>query len=151
MTMTIRDAQTDDIKSLLPLVEDYYAASPVPHTVNHLKLAEHVATLVQPDNHWGGLLVAERNGELVGFAFLYYQFDKRQLIPIVDLNDLFVSANARRQGIARQLMQATFAWAKAHGAATVTWKTRTTNTKAQGLYDQVGQRESGWLHYSHEL
>lgn len=151
MSISIREAKFGDIQALLPLVDDYYASSPVPHVPNHDQLSQHLTTLIQPDNHVGGLLVAQRDGELVGFAFLYYRFDKRNLMPVVDLNDLFVAASARRLGIARQLMAATFAWAKQHGASQVTWMTRTTNHHAQSLYDQVGERETGWLHHHHPL
>lgn len=151
MMISIREATTDDIQAVLPLVDGYYASSPVPHVPDHEKLIQHLTTLITPDNHFGGLLVAVRDGVLVGFAFLYYRFDKRALTPVVDLNDLYVAPNARRLGIARQLMMATFEWAKQHGANQVTWMTRTTNVNAQHLYDQVGERESGWLHYGHKL
>lgn len=151
MTISIREATIADIQAILPLVDGYYASSPVPHVPDHEKLIQHLTTLIQPDNHFGGLLVADRDGELAGFAFLYYRFDKRALTPVVDLNDLYVDPNARRLGIARQLMTATFEWAKQHGANQVTWMTRTTNINAQHLYDQVGERESGWLHYGHKL
>ncbi|WP_225420704.1 GNAT family N-acetyltransferase [Lacticaseibacillus porcinae] len=151
MSISIREAVVTDIQALLSLIDGYYASSPVPHTPDHEQLTTHITALVQPDNHFGGLLVAERNSQLVGFAFLYYRFDKRQLTPIVDLNDLYVDPDARRLGIARQLMTETFAWAKQHGANQVTWMTRTTNVNAQRLYDQVGVRETGWLHYGHQL
>lgn len=151
MTISIRVATTADIQAVLPLVDGYYASSPVPHVPDHDKLIQHLTTLIQPDNHFGGLLVAVRDEDLVGFAFLYYRFDKRALTPVVDLNYLYVDPNARRLGIARQLMGATFEWAKQHGANQVTWMTRTTNVNAQHLYDQVGERESGWLHYGHKL
>ena len=151
MTISIRVATAADIQAVLPLVDGYYASSPVPHVPNHEKLIQHLTTLIQPNNPFGGLLVAVRHGDLVGFAFLYYRFDKRALTPVVDLNDLYVDPNARRLGIARQLITATFEWAKRHGANQVTWMTRTTNVNAQHLYDQVGERESGWLHYGHKL
>lgn len=151
MTISIRVATAADIQAVLPLVDGYYASSPVPHVPNHEKLIQHLTTLIQPNNPFGGLLVAVRHGDLVGFAFLYYRFDKRALTPVVDLNDLYVDPNARRLGIARQLITATFEWAKRHGANQVTWMTHTTNVNAQHLYDQVGERESGWLHYGHKL
>lgn len=151
MTISIRAAKTSDISALLPLIDGYYASSPVPHVPDHVLLKRHLTALIAPHNHIGGLLVALQDDAVVGFAFLYYRFDKRNLTPVVDLNDLYVEASARRLGIARQLMQATFAWANSQGATSVTWMTRTSNTAAQHLYDQVGQRETGWLHYHHNL
>ncbi len=151
MPISIHEAATDDIQALLPLIDGYYASSPVPHTPDHPKLVTHMTTLIQSGNQVGGLLVAKRDGQVVGFAFLYYRFDKRHLSPVVDLNDLYVDPDARRLGIARRLMTATFEWAKHQGANHVTWMTRTTNVNAQKLYDQVGEREVGWLHYGHKL
>lgn len=69
MTISIRVATTADIQAILPLVDGYYASSPVPHVPDHEKLIQHLTTLIQPDNHFGGLLVADRDGELAGFAF----------------------------------------------------------------------------------
>ena len=147
----IRPATVTDIPALLPLVAGYYADSPVPHTVDEAALQAHLHTLVAPDNPLGGLLVATHGERLVGFAFLYFGFNKRALRRTVVLNDLYVVPSARRQGVARALMTATFAWAQAQGAISVDWQTRTSNTRAQGLYDRVGERESGWIHYAHPL
>ncbi|MFD1484382.1 GNAT family N-acetyltransferase [Lacticaseibacillus baoqingensis] len=148
----IRNAQAADVSALLLLVQGYYADSPVAHTVDKAALLAHITQLIRPDDPLGGLLVAtDADGQLLGFAFLYFGFDKRALKRTVILNDLYVAPKARRQGIAKQLLQATFAWAKARQAISVTWQTRTSNHHAQRLYDTVGEREQGWIHYAHAL
>lgn len=147
----IESAQPSQLTALVPLVEAYYAASPVPHTVDVSRLTAHMTQLCQPDNPLGGLLVAKQGDALIGFAFLYYGFDKRALARVVELNDLFVAESARRQGVAKELLQASFDWAKAHDAVSVQWQTRTSNFAAQQLYDQVGQRVIGWVHYAKTL
>jgi GNAT superfamily N-acetyltransferase len=149
--MEIREATATDIQALLPLVDAYYTASPVAHTANHAAVAAHLQELVEPNNSLGGLLLATEDGAIAGFAFLYYGFNKRALKRTVILNDLFVDANYRRRGIARALIMATFQWGRAHGAVSVDWQTRVSNTGAQALYDQIGTRESGWIHYGHQL
>ncbi|MCI1987285.1 MAG: GNAT family N-acetyltransferase [Lactobacillus sp.] len=148
----IRSATRADIAALLPLIQGYYADSPVPHNVDEVALSAHLERLVQPDNPLGGLLVVVADDEtLVGFAFLYYGFDKRTLKRTVTLNDLYVAPAARRRGWARQLLTATFEWAAARHALQVQWQTRTSNHKAQGLYDTMGEKEQGWVHYFHPL
>lgn len=149
--MTVREATSTDIQNLMPLVDGYYDVSPVPHTADHEGVMAHVRTLIEPGNPVGGLLVATKGETIVGFAFLYYGFNKRALQRTVTLNDLFVDADFRRQGFARELLTATFSWARKHDAISVDWVTRTSNTGAQTLYDQVGERETGWIHYGHQL
>ncbi|WP_461212880.1 GNAT family N-acetyltransferase [Lacticaseibacillus sp. GG6-2] len=147
----IRTATLDDFENLLVLVEGYYADSPVPHRIDVSTLKTTIQELVTPENTLGGLLVATVDAKLVGFAFLLFGFDKRALRKTVVLNDLYVMPAFRRQGIARALITETFAWGQAHGAVRVTWQTRSTNTGAQKLYDQIGERETGWYHYFHRI
>ena len=149
--MEIREARATDIQALMPLVDGYYAASPVPHTTDHAAVATHVQQLIAADNPLGGLLLAIEDDNIAGFAFLYYGFNKRTLKRTVTLNDLFVAAAYRRRGIARALITATLQWGRDHGAVSVDWQTRVSNTGAQALYDQVGERESGWIHYQSKL
>lgn len=149
--MIIRQAQVSELAQVVPLFDDYYAASPVPHTVDHLALQVFLKTIVS-DERQGQLLLAETpTGQLVGFALLYRTYDTRKLRPVVILNDLFVAEKVRRQGVARKLMAATFEWAQGQGAVSVVWQTRTSNKGAQKLYHQLGVQEEGWLHFSHEL
>lgn len=149
--MEIREARATDIQALMPLVDGYYAASPVPHTANHEAVAAHVRELIAAQNPLGGLLLAIEGDTIAGFAFLYYGFNKRSLKRTVVLNDLYVDAKFRRRGIARALITATLQWGRAHDTVSVDWQTRVSNTGAQALYDQIGQRESGWIHYQSKL
>ncbi|WP_125704353.1 GNAT family N-acetyltransferase [Lacticaseibacillus daqingensis] len=146
----IRPAQPHDATALVPLMQTYYAGSPVPLTVDPVAMREHLIAMSKP-NPIGGLLVATQGPQPVGFALLYFGFSTRALRRTVTLNDLFVAPSVRRQGIARLLMQATFDWAQAQDCVAVDWVTRTSNATAQHLYEQVGTRESGWLHYQHVL
>ncbi|BAN74101.1 acetyltransferase [Lacticaseibacillus casei DSM 20011 = JCM 1134 = ATCC 393] len=99
----------------------------------------------------GYLLVAEHNEQLAGFAILYRSFDTRTLKPVLIINDVYVAPKFRRRGLARQLMAAAFELAADEGFASANWQTRTSNLRAQHLYDQIGERETGWLHYHHVI
>lgn len=146
----IRAAKPADAGALVPLMRDYYAGSPVPHEFDAGAMAAHFAELAGP-NPLGGLLVAEDDSGLVGFAVLYFTFSNRALRRILIINDLFVAAAVRRQGIARQLMTASFEWGQAHDCVSVEWVTRTSNVGAQKLYDELAPRETGWIHYHRGL
>ncbi|MCH4058166.1 MAG: GNAT family N-acetyltransferase [Lactobacillaceae bacterium] len=148
--VTIREATSADAPTLVKLMQLYYGDSPVPHQFSETAMAAHLVRLSQ-SNSVGGLLVAVQNQEIIGFALNYFGFDTRALQRTLTLNDLFVQQQARRQGIARQLIQATFTWAQAHDCVSVDWMTRTSNLSAQQLYNQLAERETGWYHYQHRL
>lgn len=147
---TIREATPQDAATLVKLMRLYYDDSPVPHQFDVAAMQKHLALLSQA-NSIGSLLVAVQNQEIVGFALNYFGFDTRALQKTLTLNDLFVRRSARRQGIARELILATFAWARRHDCVSVDWVTRTSNVGAQQLYDQLAQRETGWYHYQRQL
>ncbi|QOP47404.1 GNAT family N-acetyltransferase [Lacticaseibacillus paracasei] len=144
--MSIRPAITSDVSPLLSLVQGYYHDSPVPLTIDESAMAAHLNQL-RTDATLGALLVAELDQQLVGFAILYRSFDTRTLKPLLIINDVYVAPKFRRHGLARQLMQAAFQLADERGYAGCSWQTRISNHGAQHLYDQLGVRETGWIHY----
>ncbi len=93
---------------------------------------------------------AARNGDLVGCGFtqLYPLFSSVSCRPIWMLSDVFVAPSGRRAGVARRLMEAAHAFARAQGAATVELDTAHTNTTAQALYESLGyRRDLEFRHY----
>ncbi|MDE3282067.1 GNAT family N-acetyltransferase [Lacticaseibacillus casei] len=148
--MATRRAMPKDIPHLLPLIQGYYHDSPVPLTIDSPAMAAHLERL-RNDPGLGYLLVAEHNEQLAGFAILYRSFDTRTLKPVLIINDVYVAPEFRRRGLARQLMAAAFELAADEGFASANWQTRTSNLGAQHLYDQIGERETGWLHYHHAI
>ncbi|WP_125767035.1 GNAT family N-acetyltransferase [Lapidilactobacillus wuchangensis] len=148
--ITIREATPQDAATLVKLMRLYYDDSPVPHQFAAADMQAHLTRLSQV-NSVGSLMVAVQADQIVGFALNYFGFDTRALQKTLTLNDLFVLKSARRQGIARQLITATFDWAQVHHCVSVDWVTRTSNVGAQQLYDQLADRETGWYHYQHQL
>ena len=65
------------------------------------------------------------------------------------LNDLFVSPEFRRQGIAKKLMQEALNHAKNTGALRIDLATQVSNTLAQHLYTTMGYiKNESFYHYS---
>ncbi|HET7930848.1 MAG TPA: GNAT family N-acetyltransferase, partial [Rhodanobacteraceae bacterium] len=88
-------------------------------------------------------------GAALGFTQLYPAFSSVAARRIWILNDLFVAPNARRRGVARELMQAARAFAAETGAIRLVLETAEDNHSAQGLYEALGYlRESGTRHYA---
>jgi GNAT superfamily N-acetyltransferase len=64
------------------------------------------------------------------------------------LNDLFVAADARRQGVARELLEAAAQLARDDGAAGLMLETSRDNQPARALYIAAGWNEDASQWYS---
>ena len=91
-------------------------------------------------------IVAEQGGELVGIVQCVLHRSTWSAAPYCYLQDLFVSPDARDQGVGRSLIEAVYARADGVGAARVYWLTHETNATARVLYDAVAVR-SGFIQY----
>lgn len=65
------------------------------------------------------------------------------------LQDLFVAPTARRQGLARRLIEAVYAEADSRSAGQVYWLTHSTNTSARALYDRLAKNGGFVLYERH--
>ena len=94
--------------------------------------------LLKSDLPWLRLIVAERGGEVVGYAGLTggmrLQFGQR----VMDLHHLYVTADHRWTGVARALIEATKEVARAAGCARLTVGTMEHNRAAQAAYVACG-------------
>ena len=91
-------------------------------------------------------VVAERDGELIGFSHYLFQRSTWLINPQCYLQDLYVGEAERGGGVGRALIGAVVAAAKDAGAARVFWNTHETNAVARRLYDAVAER-SGFIQY----
>jgi ribosomal protein S18 acetylase RimI-like enzyme len=94
------------------------------------------------------VLVAKREGATVGFAQLYPMFSSVRTAKTWILNDLYVDAGARRQGVARRLLDAAAAFAREDGAAGIALETARDNDAARALYRAAGWQEDATQWYS---
>jgi GNAT superfamily N-acetyltransferase len=97
----------------------------------------------------GLLLGAWKDGELVGFATLYWTFSSTHATEAALMNDLFVADGHRGEGIGLALIEASVAAARERGMRHLEWFTALDNETAQRLYDRTGAERSGW--YSYEI
>ncbi|MBF4572591.1 GNAT family N-acetyltransferase [Herbiconiux sp. VKM Ac-1786] len=89
-----------------------------------------------------------RTGRLLGFSQLYPSFCSLELAPIVVLYDLFVTPDARGEGVATALLEAAREFGEASGAARLELSTAHTNVTAQRLYEALGwQPDEEYRHY----
>lgn len=90
-------------------------------------------------------LVADEEGEILGYCGFVYVLDEAE-IP-----NVCVSAEARRRGIGRALMEELIALAKSLQIATLHLEVRQSNVAAQKLYRMVGFEEIGKRKNFYEL
>jgi ribosomal protein S18 acetylase RimI-like enzyme len=83
-----------------------------------------------------------------GFVQLFPLFSSTQARPMWLLNDLYVSALYRRNGIGRQLMEKAREHAVENGACVIELVTAAKNRTAQALYEKVGyKRDEEFVRY----
>lgn len=107
------------------------------------------AWLLDPD-HPTSAIVADNDGDLVGFAHVQRLNDTFRAGPGWFLDDLYVAPASRGKGVARALIERGYADATAAGGGTFRWITAADNETAQLLYDKIATR-ANWVVYEKEL
>ncbi len=95
-------------------------------------------------DHDGSVLVADRQGEMVGFVCVVASARNDapdDPAPFAWIHDIFVRSAFRRAGIAKKLMAQAEAFAAAHGATTLRFGVLAGNTGARTFYEKHGFRE----------
>jgi ribosomal protein S18 acetylase RimI-like enzyme len=144
--VVIRTAMKQDVSELHELMMQYivdFYQQPAPKEKDLKDLILHLL-----ENPPSGLqFVAEHQGELVGFATLYFTFSTLKVKRQAVLNDLFVIPNARGKKIGEKLFQACLEYIRENDFASMTWETAKDNKIAQSLYNKMGGKLSEWLLY----
>ena len=142
--MQVRKANLEDLKQLSALFDGYRQFYKQEADINGAK-----AFLKQRiENEESVLFVVEEEGQLLGFTQLYPSFSSVSLQQQWILNDLFVSADARRAGVAEKLMNAANRWAIETGSKGLALETDDDNTCAQNLYQKLGyKKDNSTYHY----
>ncbi len=141
----VEPISADRLKALLPLIAAYqrfYEVEDIDEERNRAFFARFVAP-----SEDGVLLGAWRDGELAGYACLYWHFTSLAPAETVLMNDLYVAERSRGQGVGRALIEASAAVARERGAHRLEWATQPSNLTAQRLYDRTGAERSEWVEY----
>jgi GNAT superfamily N-acetyltransferase len=134
-----------EYESLLPLIAAYQRFYEVGEIDTERNRTFFRRFLAPSDD--GLLLGARDEGELIGYACLYWHFSSLSAAESVLMNDLFVSEEARGRGVGRALIEASADIARERGAAHLEWATAPDNLTAQRLYDSTGAERSEWIQY----
>lgn len=85
----------------------------------------------------GRLVVADRSGEVVGYAAVWFAGDQGEL------GDIAVHPDCRREGVGRRLVRAVTEEARRRGARRLFLQVRESNHAALRLYARTGFRKVG--------
>lgn len=86
-------------------------------------------------------LIAEQDGQAVGYALFYPAYDTDQAARGFYLQDLYVVPQARRRSAGRALMVAVARACQADGGCYVFWNALPKNRAALAFYRAIGARE----------
>jgi ribosomal protein S18 acetylase RimI-like enzyme len=137
MTNAIRNATPSDLPEVARLFDAYRVFYGKPSD----KAAAEAFLKARLDAGESQVLVAEDGqGGLAGFTQIYPLFSSVAMAPVLILNDLFVDENHRRNGIARQLLDAAVHHAGKQGAIRLVLETGVNNSQARALYEKAGWR-----------
>ena len=147
-TLATRHATPDDLDALAPLFDAYRRFYEQPGDIA-LASAFLQARMERGEST---ILVAEADGQLLGFCQLYPTWCSVAAARIFVLYDLFVDAGVRRAGVGRALMLAAQDFGRAAGAVRLDLSTAHANARAQALYESLGwQRDDVYRTYSLSL
>ena len=148
MNAAIRLAEARDLDQLAELFDQYRQFYECPPDLGAAKnwLAENL------ERGRSTLFAADNGYQLLGFTQLYPALCSVDLVDYFVLYDLYVIEAARRQGIARALMNAASDWAKAQGADRLDLETARDNAPGQALYRDLGyELDEVFLKFSLDL
>ena len=148
MNATIRLAEARDLDQLAELFDQYRQFYECPRDLGAAKnwIAENL------ERGRSTLFAADNGSQLLGFTQLYPALCSVDLVDYFVLYDLYVVGAARRQGIARALMNAASDWAKVQGAARLDLETARDNAPGQALYRDLGyELDEVFLKFSLDL
>ncbi len=93
-------------------------------------------------------LIAECDGEAVGFALYFFNFSTFLAKPGIYLEDLFVRPKVRGKGIGKALLQALAERALAKGCGRMEWSVLNWNAPAIAFYQSLGAKaQDEWSVY----
>lgn len=87
-------------------------------------------------------LVAELDGNVVGYALYHDGYETDRGRRLVHLIDLYVQEGSRRRGVGRALMQRVAELSRDRGVEIVFWSVYKPNALASAFYERFGARQA---------
>ena len=146
MTILIRETKLTDLKAWSSLWQAYlsfYHSENLAKSTSDL-LWQRIHTLEHPIHC---LVAQDANKELVGLVHFFNHCDTWRKNDVCYLEDLYVTAKNRNQGIGKALIKAVYQQAIDNQWDKLYWHTKGDNRQARALYDQLTGGTDGFISY----
>ena len=134
MTIELRPARSSDVVQLLDLVQRHAAFERLLAPISPAELAAIVEAQPPPTT----LVVADDDGDLIGYAALTFDYALFSATRFGHLDCLFVREDARGHGIGKRLLDHVCRLAAAAGVPRLEWQTPDWNVNAIRFYKREG-------------
>jgi ribosomal protein S18 acetylase RimI-like enzyme len=132
-----------DIATLVDLMAEFHAESNYP--LDRQWAARSFGELMRNSDR-GVAWIARRDAQPVGYVVMTTKHSMESGGPDAFIEDLFVRPDARRQGVAKALLDALFAECRLRGVLAVHVEVGHDNDAASGLYAAFGMRSKDRKH-----
>lgn len=146
MTLRIRPAERTDVPVVAELI---WQLARFEKLENEVVLTEELleAGLFGP-RPYAETVIAEEDGEPIGFALFFHSFSTFLARPGLYLEDLFVLADHRGRGVGRALLAHLAHLAVDRGCGRLEWAVLNWNREAVRFYERLGAKpNSEWTVY----
>ena len=146
MSIQIRAADRTDVKTIADLIR---ALSRYEKLEDAVRLTEErLETALFGPRPYAETLLAEEDGQAVGFALFFHNFSTFLAQPGIYLEDLFVVPERRGHGVGRALLERLAQIALERGCGRLEWAVLEWNRDAIRFYERLGARpNSDWTVY----
>jgi len=146
VTVSIRLGERGDVAVIARLIRALARYEKLDHEVT-MDEARLEAALFGP-HPYAETLIAEEDGEAVGFALFFHNFSTFLAKPGIYLEDLYVEESQRGKGTGRALLRRLAAIAVERDCGRLEWAVLDWNTDAIGFYERLGARPNAdWTVY----
>ena len=135
-TILIRAAEPSDIDTILQVIRDLAAYEKLAHEVNTDR--DTLARYLFGARPMAEVLIAERQGDAIGFALFFHNFSTFEGRPGLYLEDLFVRPDARGSGAGKALLVRLAQLAVERDCARLEWSVLDWNQPAIAVYRAIG-------------
>jgi len=140
----VRDATAEDVPLLLALFGELAEYERLTHELHATE--ELIAKALFAERPAATALIAERDGQVAGYALFFPTFSSFLATAGVWLEDLFVRPVHRRAGVGRALLAAVAAHVRDNGGGRLEWAALDWNELALGFYRSLGaQTMDEWI------
>jgi ribosomal protein S18 acetylase RimI-like enzyme len=146
MTLKIREASADDAEVVGRLARQFadYLRGLGDKTDFKLNAQTYLRDGFGENPAFSGL-VAEQDGNIVGYLLYHFGYDSDNAARILHVVDLYVNESVRRQGVGKALMAAAAKLSRDAGGMELFWSVYFQNKLALSFYEKLGAGYTGDL------